>query len=238
MSDQDPRLCGVAGCARAQYAVGLCEAHYRRRQRTGSVGEDRPIGFVPHPKNCMVDGCTNTSTERGLCHGHYLRLIRHGDVLADRPLARQVNGVCIVETCTNDATARGLCSTHRARKSKTGDVRADVPIKQVEGTGYVTRHGYRVVPIPREDRWLVHNNRTEFEHRFVMAKMLGRALTREESVHHRNGDRVDNRPENLELWSRYQPKGQRVCDKLEYAIELIRLYAPETLISDPPLQLE
>lgn len=191
-----------------------------------------PIGALPEQKSCMVESCSITSTERGLCHGHYLRLIRLGDVMAERPLSRQINDICLVETCTHKASARGLCSTHRARKSKTGDVQADVPIKQVDGTGYVTRHGYRVVPIPREDRWLVYNNRTEFEHRYVMAKMLGRPLTREESVHHRNGNRLDNRPENLELWSRYQPRGQRVSDKLEYAIELITQYAPEMLVSD------
>lgn len=235
MPDKDPTLCCVAGCCRATYALGICEAHYRRRRRTGDVDADRPVGSIPQPKPCLVDNCANTSTERGLCHGHYLRLIRTGDVLGQRPLSRRINGVCIVDACTNRATARGLCPTHRARKSQHGDVQADVPIKQVDGTGYVTRHGYRVIPVPREDRWLVHNNRTEFEHRYVMAKMLGRPLTREESVHHRNGQRLDNRPENLELWSRYQPKGQRVSDKLEFAIELLQQYLPEALASQLPL---
>lgn len=235
MSDQGSKTCSVSGCERKSYARDMCEAHYRRHRRTGDIGTDRPIGFVSGPKQCMVAGCSNTSTERALCHGHYLRLIRHGDVLAARALSRQVNGVCTVPNCTNLATARGLCPTHRARKSNTGDVQADVPIKQVEGTGYTTRHGYRVVPIPHDDRWLVHDNRTEFEHRYVMAKMLGRALTRDESVHHRNGDRIDNRPENLELWSRYQPKGQRVSDKLEYAIELLQRYLPDALASQLPL---
>ena len=48
-------------------------------------------------------------------------------------------------------------------------------------------------------------------------------------VHHRNGNRRDNRIANLELWSVYQPKGQRVRDKVAYAVEILQRYEPELL---------
>lgn len=179
-------------------------------------------------KSCSVATCDRVATERGLCHGHYLRVIRTGQLQPERPLSRRVNTVCQVENCDRDAVVRQLCRTHANRKRKYGDVQADKPIREVIGTGFV-HHGYRCVPVPPDLRCLTGGETSYAEHRLVMATALGRALWPDESVHHRNGNRLDNRIENLELWTRWQPSGQRVDDRVAHAVELLQRYAPHLL---------
>ena len=83
-----------------------------------------------------------------------------------------------------------------------------------------------------------------FEHILIAEEMLGRYLLDGESVHHRNGVRDDNRPENLELWTRPQPSGIRASDAITWAIEILTRYvnegrgAPPTVLARAQALLE
>ena len=60
--------------------------------------------------------------------------------------------------------------------------------------------------------WIKKDNLMVSQHRVIMEEMLGRPLIKGESVHHKNGLRADNRPENLELWVGAIRGGQRASD--------------------------
>lgn len=61
--------------------------------------------------------------------------------------------------------------------------------------------GYIALKIESEDplKCMAGSNGYVMEHRIVMARALGRPLSKDESVHHINGDRKDNRLSNLQL---------------------------------------
>lgn len=60
--------------------------------------------------------------------------------------------------------------------------------------GYWFEGGYKVI--------YIEGNKSIKEHIFIMETKIGRKLTKNEVVHHKNGIRDDNRIENLELMTR------------------------------------
>lgn len=104
-----------------------------------------------------------------------------------------------------DGIGMGHCEEHWLARNKR---------RRPSGARYLDRQGYVMIKPEKGN--------AVGEHRIVMERMLGRPLAQGENVHHKNGVRNDNRPENLELWYSPQPYGQRVEDLLRYAVEVHR----------------
>lgn len=85
-----------------------------------------------------------------------------------------------------------------------------------KGGRYTDAAGYTRVWLEPTDpyRCMALKEGHVLEHRLVMARNLGRPLARHETVHHINGDRTDNRIENLQLRQGKHGKhtAYRCCD--------------------------
>lgn len=70
-----------------------------------------------------------------------------------------------------------------------------------------------------------------YEHRLVMEKVLGRPLAAGENVHHKDGNRANNDPSNLELWIKPQPNGHLPDYANELVAARLRILALEAQLS-------
>ena len=170
--------------------------------------------------NCYA--CEDVAVVKGLCKPHYNRKIKGKD-LHDPPLKKRdfyTNKICRNVPCGTEVDRQGYCLRCYTRYNKYGDPNGKPekrPINKV-----ILANGY----VQWQDPDNIHANSSGrvAEHRYVMGEFIGRVLYAHENVHHKNGNRSDNRLENLELWSTHQPTGQRVEDKLRWAYEIIEMY--------------
>lgn len=170
--------CSIEGCDKPVRGRGYCAGHYSTAYSAGEFSDVQ----------CIEEGCIRkASTGRGLCNACYQKWWR------TRPDAPK----CGLDGCDRVNYSRKLCRMHYARLLKDGDPGPTGALRQPPGSTYVVG-GYRRRKV---------NGKVILEHREVMEGVLGRPLTSDETVHHINGDPLDNRPGNLQVRTGRHGKG-------------------------------
>ena len=210
------RTCSHPGCGRKHSAKGFCKSHYSKF--LSPEEKERRYARSRKPKQKVTcSSCGEIFARSRVFKNNYCSMKCYNDAGNTRRKEKALDHTsprCVVPNCNRASRSKGMCDCHSSR------VRLGVPLDkpiQLKGTygEWLNPGGYVVKNTPHGQI---------LKHRWVMKQHVGRSLLKIETVHHINGEKSDNRLENLELWSSSHPPGQRVADKLQWAREILATY--------------
>ena len=215
--------CAVKQCERPTHGRALyCAAHLWRINTTGNPGAaeiqaPRHVGPRATKQPCVQLECEE-------CHKHFS--VSYSIAYKNGVLSRKF---CSME-CRRNATRIAPLNCQQCGKefwvkpSKSGFYRkAKFCSKSCAYESYrkpirSDSNGYAITTV---------NGRDVYLHRQEMENHLSRKLLPDETVHHKDGDRMNWHISNLELWSSRHGKGQRVSDRIESATAFLKEYGIE-----------
>lgn len=98
--------------------------------------------------------------------------------------------ICCIKDCNYPEVAKGICFKHYQRfryRMLYNNIS-----RKTNGEGSIFKNGYNYIRI---------NGKRYLEHRYIMEQHLGRKLLPTEIIHHKDGNKLNNTIDNLEIMS-------------------------------------